>query len=268
MEPSTRARIDQHLISTRALLYRTVEGGSCEIMRDWVRAYSGLQTPVYNIFQPLTAQGLTDETLADTAAFFSSHQTVYAVELVHDRFPDGPGFLDQRYYDSLPPQPAMYLDGLPELKPRVSEAVTVELVTTVASLTAFCTLLHQIFDFPLAEVIKFQSVRHLDRDLRDKIRHYLAFIDERPVGAGTLICIDGVASIWNICTSDAYRQQGVASTILWQMLQAADQKNCRLKVLYSTAQAFHLFNKFDFELYTQRQWFLPPGLDYQEEDDE
>jgi hypothetical protein len=48
------------------------------------------------------------------------------------------------------------------------------------------------------------------------------------------------------------------------MLTEADEQGYPLKVLYSTPHAYHLFNRFDFEMFTQRQWFLPPGLDYEE----
>ncbi len=267
MEPSTRARLDQHLISARAFLYRTIDGGMFEIMRDWVRAFSGLQIPTYNIFQPLTPAGLTDETLADTAAYFSSLETLYTVELIHDRFPEGPDFLDQRYYESLPPQPAMYLQGLPDpASTRLNSNVTIERVMTVPSLTAFCTMLHQVFDFALADMIKLFPVRHLEKGIKDTVRHYLAFMDEQPVGAGTLICAENVASIWNVCTVDSYRQRGVASTLLYKMLTDSAESGCYLAMLYSTPQAYQLFNQFDFELFSQRQWFLPPGLDYQEDE--
>jgi N-acetylglutamate synthase-like GNAT family acetyltransferase len=90
-------------------------------------------------------------------------------------------------------------------------------------------------------------------------------MDEQPVGAGTLVCAEGMASIWNMCTIDAYRQRGVATTLLHQMLLDAQEKQCQLTMLYSTAQAYHFFSKFGFELYTQRQWFLPPGIDYGDE---
>jgi predicted acetyltransferase len=75
---------------------------------------------------------------------------------------------------------------------------------------------------------------------------------------------DKVASIWNLCTVDEYRLRRVATTLVHHMLTEADEQGYPLKVLYSTPHAYHLFNRFDFEMFTQRQWFLPPGLDYEE----
>ncbi len=258
IDSSTRTGLDRHLIAAQAILYRTVSGGIFETTPHWVRGFSGLRWPTFNIFLPLTPTGLTDDTLADAAAFFVHRDVLYSVELVHDRFPEGLDFLDKRHYQSLPPQPAMFLRGFPtDVEP--NPEVYVEPVRTVPSLTAFCTLLHQVFDFPLADMVKLFPVAHLKNEV---IQHYLAFLDEQPVGAGTLICVEDVASIWNVCTIDPYRQRGVATTLLYQMLGQAGENKCPVAMLYSTAQAYHFFNKFGFEIYTQRQWFLPPGIDY------
>jgi N-acetylglutamate synthase-like GNAT family acetyltransferase len=102
-------------------------------------------------------------------------------------------------------------------------------------------------------------VNHVKNEV---IHHYLAFMDEQPVGAGTIICVEDVASIWNLCTVDAYRRRGVASALITRMLCQAREDYCQTVMLYSTAQAFQLFNRFGFDIYTQRQWFLPPGIDY------
>lgn len=262
MELSVRSKLDQHIISAQAELFRTITGGIFELTSDWARGYSSLRWPNFNIFLPLTPDGLSDDILADTAAFFMDKRVFYSVELVHDRLPEGPDFLDQRGYEPLPPQPAMALLDLPS-DIRLNPAVEIETVRTVPSLTAFCTLLHQVFDFPLADMVKLAPVTHLKSEV---IHHYLAFLDEQPVSAGTLVCAEGVASVWNMCTSDAYRQRRVATTLLYQMLAGARYWGCRQTMLYSTAQAYDLFSKFGFEIYTQRQWFLPPGIVY--DDDE
>jgi GNAT superfamily N-acetyltransferase len=259
-----RNRLDQHVISAQAKLYRAVGGGSFEITSHWARGFSGLQIPTFNIFLPLSHEGLTDETLADTAAFFSSRETVYAIELVHDRFPHGPDFLNQRRYQPLPPQPAMYLAELHEDSP-LNPAVIIERVLTVPALTAFCSLINAVFDFSLPDIVKLYSAAHFKDELKHTLRHYLAFIDEKPVGAGTIICINGAASVWNMCTLDEYRRQGVATTLLHRMLSDAAESDYRLTMLYSTPLAYHLFNKLGFDIFAQRQWFLPPELNYEEE---
>lgn len=260
IDPSTRASLDQHMIAALAILYRTISGGSFEMMPGWVRGYSGLPLPNFNILLPFTPHSLTDDTLADAAAFFADEKVHYSVELVHDRFPDGPDFLDQRNYQSLPPQPAMVLQKFPTNS--INCPIEIEPIRTVPSLTAFYTLLHEVFDFSFAHLAKLFPVNHLKNEV---IQHYLAFVDEQPVGAATLICVEDVASIWNLCTIDSYRRQGVATTLVHAMLHQAVDCYCRSVMLYSTAQAFSLFCKLGFDIYTQRQWFLPPGIDYDDE---
>lgn len=229
-------------------------------MPHWVRGYSGVHLPTFNTFMPLDPKGLTEDTLADTSAFFSSRNIHYVVEIIHDQLPDGPDYLSQLRYQSLPPQPAMMLQGAHD-KVELNPDVTVQRVTTVPSLTAFCTTLHAVFDFPLKDLIKFYPARHFEEP---RIKHYLAFLNEQPVGAGTIICADGVASVWNLCTIDQFRQRGVATTLLHSMLVDASEFGADITALFSTAHAYHLFNRFGFDIYTQHQWFLPPGIDYED----
>jgi hypothetical protein len=262
IDASTRTRLDHHIVAAQALRYRTIGRGLFEITPDWLRGYSGVPLPTFNIFQPLTPHGLTDELLADTAAYFASKNALYAIEFIHDRLRHAPDYLDQRRYQPLPPQPAMFARNFRVRNDLPRPEIYVERVQTVPALTAFCTLQHRVFDFPLADVVKFFPVAHLNTQTRQVIRHYLAFVDEEPAGAGTAICLDDVVSLWNVCTADAYRERGVGVTLVYQMLTDALDLRCNLAMLYATPQAYHLFSKLGFEIYTQRQWFLPPGLDY------
>ena len=265
IDSSIRSKLDRHITAAQAVRYRTISGGTFEVMPHWLRGFSGLKSPTFNIFQPLIPAGLKDDLLADTAAFFASKEVLYTVEIVHDRLPEAPDFLDQRHYQPLPPQPAMFLEDFPAGNDiQLNPEVYVERILTVPSLTAFCTLLHQVFDFPLSDMVKLFPVAQLEGETKNNFRHYLAFVDEQPVSAGSMICLENVVSIWNVCTVDQFRNQGVAITLLHQMLKDAIESGCSQAMLYSTPQAYHLFSKLGFEIYTQRQWFLPPGLDYQD----
>ena len=265
IDASTRAKLDRHIITAQALRYRTLAKGAFEIRPDWLRGFSNLSIPTFNIFQPLTPAGLSDDLLADTAAYFASKNTLYAIEIVHDRMPHAPDYLDQRRYQPLPPQPAMFLRNFRvRTEFELNSVVYVERVQTVPALTAMCTLQQRVFDFPLADMVKLFPVIQLNGENKKIIRHYLAFVDEQPVAAGTAICVEDVVSIWNVCTSDQYRDRRVATTLVHQMLCEANDAHCHLAMLYSTPQAYHLFTKLGFEIFTQRQWFLPPGLDYQD----
>ena len=210
MDASIRSMLDRHIVDVQALVYRNIAGGLLEIMPHWIRGFSGLQLPIFNTFLPLTPTGLSDDTLADTAAFFSSRDALYAVELIDDFVPGGSDFLSKCHYQSLPPQPIMVITGQPEKVDRNVDTV-ISKIDTVPSLTAFCTLLNSVFEFPLKDMIKMYSVSHLKDD---RIRLYLAFLDEQPVSAGALLCTDRAATITNVVTIDNYRRQGVATTLI------------------------------------------------------
>lgn len=265
MDSSLRYRVDKHIIAAQTLLFRSIVGGSFEVMRHWVRGYSGLSAPIFNVFIPRTENGLTDDHLADTAAFFSSRQVHYSVEVVHDQLPHGPDFLYQRRYHALPPQPAMALTDLPDGM-AFNADFSVERVATVPALTAFCSVQHNVYDFDFQDLRLRFPVGHLKSE---KIGHYLVFYREQPVGAGSIVCAENAVSVWNMATLDPFRRRGVATQLLYHMLREAIAKqNAQLAVLYSNASAYNFFNDFGFEIFTQRQWFLPPNVEYGDEDDE
>jgi N-acetylglutamate synthase-like GNAT family acetyltransferase len=256
-----RTLLTKHIQAAQATLFRSIAGGSFELMPDWARGFSGLPHPIFNIFWPFNPDGLTDDILADTAAFFSSRNALYAVEIIHDAIPHGPDFLNRRRYIALPPQPAMLCDTLPtQITPHAT--VSVEPVTTLPGLTAFCSLQNQIFDFDLQDMRRRFPVAQLKEP---RITHHLAFVDETPVGCGTMVVTNGVASVWNVGTLDDYRRQGVGSLLVQQMLAEAARRNCDTALLFSTAQAFNFFNQQGFEIFTQRQWFLPQNIEYEAE---
>ncbi len=254
-----RTLLTKHIQAAQAAQFRSIAGGSFELMPDWARGFSGLHQPIFNIFWPFNPDGLTDDILADTAAFFSSRNALYAVEIIHDALPHGPDFLHSRRYTPLPPQPAMLCGNLPgSVAPH--RDVTVEQVKTVPGISAFCSLQNQIFDFDLQDMRRKFPVAHLKET---RILHHLAFVDETPVGCGTVILTNGVASVWNMGTLDDYRGQGVGATLLRHMLAEAAQRGSDTAILYSTAQAFNFFNDHGFEIFTQRQWFLPQNIEYE-----
>lgn len=259
MDSVLRTRLEKHIISAQAKIFRSIAGGSFELLPDWARGYSGLSIPTFNIFMPRRPIGLTDETLADTAAFFSSSDTLYAIELIHDQMPHGPDFLVERRYVPLPPQPAMVLRKLPNLPPPPAQ-ISVMPVTTVPGLTAFCSLQNAVFDFSFGDLRQLFPVSQLKDN---KISHYLAFFNEQPVAAGSLVCADGLASIWNLGTLDQFRRQGIAYYLLQHLLAEAAQQNCDGVMVYSSAQAYRFFNRMGFEIFTQRQWFLPQNIEYE-----
>ena len=261
MSRSVRILLNKHNRAAQVALFRSIAGGSFQLMHNWGRGYSGLQIPIFNVFMPFTPDALNDDTLADTAAFFSSRDSLYAVEIIHDTVPRGPDFLYQRRYTALPPQPAMFSESLPTGIPTHPD-ITVQLVTTVPGVSAFCTLQNEIFDFNLQDMRRKFPVAQLKEK---RITHYLAFVNESPVGCGTTVKADGVVSVWNVGVLDEFRHIGVGALLVQHMLADARQQGNEVALLFSTAQAYNFFTNLGFEIFTQRQWFLPQNIRYEVE---
>jgi N-acetylglutamate synthase-like GNAT family acetyltransferase len=96
-----------------------------------------------------------------------------------------------------------------------------------------------------------------------KMRHYLAFVGDNPAGTGSIVVSDGVASVWNVGTLDQYRNRGVATCLMQHMLADARQLGSDVAMLFSTAQGYNFFVELGFDIFTQRQWFLPQNIEYE-----
>jgi GNAT superfamily N-acetyltransferase len=256
MDDALRDRLDDHVIAAQARLIQAVDKSEHKETPSYVRQFTGSRLPNFNLFIPLNSDGLSDEILADSAAYFKSRRVLYATAIDEHRVPDGVAFLNERRYQPLPPQPTLALSKLPSEPPPVQE-VEVERVGTVASLTGLYTLLHQVFDFPLSETKRLFPVAQLKDDA---VRHFLAFHDDQPVATGTAVCLGGIASIWNMCTLDNYRRRGFATALLHHMLYEAAENGCRHSMLFSTPMGYSLYDRMGFQIYSYRQWFLSPDV--------
>lgn len=257
MNEQQRQRLDSHAIQAHLTLAELSGEGEVERTDNYVLGYTGAELPTFNFFVPLRLTGLTDESLADAAAFFKTRHTMYAVSLEEHRVPDGTEYLSTRRYQPLPPQPVVASEHLPE---NVAARGDFDLmrVTTVPDLTAFYSVLRAVYDYTPDEVMLLYPSTHLHSD---RLQHYIGFADDGvPVACGTLICSGGVASVWNLATLDNYRRRGLATTLLNYMLHDARQSACDMGLIYATPMGFSLFNQVGFMLYGMRQWFLPQEI--------
>jgi len=248
-------RLDEHIIEAQRHLCQSVEGGVFERTETWVRGYTGSRIATFNVLLLLQPQALTDELLSDTAAYFNERRVRHAVAFDEHRLPDGAKELHVRRYQPLPPQPGMVLMGTPRRLPAHPELV-VERAGTVAAMTAYCTLVSELFGLPLVETTHLFPINQLRNDA---IRHYVGYLNDRPVAVATGILAEGVVSVWNVATRDHVRRQGIATALMYRLLWDAYDDGCDLSMLYSSAMAYSLYKKLGYELYTQRRWFLPPG---------
>jgi predicted GNAT family acetyltransferase len=91
------------------------------------------------------------------------------------------------------------------------------------------------------------------------IWHYLGYLGEMPVAAGTAVLAKGIVSVWNVATHDDFRRRGVATALMERLLGDAWENGCDSSLLYSSPMAYPLYQKLGYELYSQRRCFIPPG---------
>jgi len=257
MDANQQARLEAHAIEAHMILIETSQEGEVERSGDYVLGYTGAPLPSFNIFIPLTLTGLTDETLADASAFFSSRHTLYAISLEEHRVPDGTEYLSKRRYQPLPPQPIMVLDLLPA-KLIEQDRLIIEEVATVPAMTAFYSVLEAVYDYTPEEVMLLFPMKQLQAE---EIKHFAGFVDGVPVTIATAVYAEDVVSIWHLSTLDDFRRQSFASILLNYILVNAAHYGCDASLIYATPMGFSLFGNFDYKLYAMRQLFLPQELE-------
>lgn len=258
MNDSQRSQLDLHAIQAHITLAESSLEGEVDTNNDYILGYTGADLAVFNFFIPLTLTGLTDDTLADTAAFFRTRDAPYAVSLEEHRVQDGTEYLSRRRYQPLPPQPIMALEKIPADPVAMPPNLHLEAVNTVPAMAAFYTLLEAVFGYTTEEVTLLYPTTQLNQD---RIRHAVGFVDGRPVVAGSAIQSHEVVSIWNLCTLDDARRQGYATALLKHLLADAVRDGAKMSLIYATPMSFSLLNHLGYKLYAMRQWFLPQELD-------
>lgn len=89
------------------------------------------------------------------------------------------------------------------------------------------------------------------------MRHFIAWVDQVPVGAASLFCLGGLAGIYNMCTLPAYRSQGVASALLARLIQEAQEGGMEAIALVPTPAGRRLYERFGFRECFRERYYTP-----------
>lgn len=82
-----------------------------------------------------------------------------------------------------------------------------------------------------------------------RLIHLLAYVDNVPVAAATLMLGAKVAGIWNLATLDSYRKRGIGSTLVHKALTLAKQQHYDdvMALIMPKGMAMHVFEQMGFE---------------------
>ena len=145
-------------------------------------------------------------------------------------------------FDSNTPGMAMDLTRLPDSAPTPGAIRRVEELQT---LTEWSRIFVRGFAMPEAMAPSFLAFfAGLGTSL--PLRHYLGYVDGRPVATSTLYLAAGVAGIYNIATVPAARGQGVGSAMTLLPLHEAREMGYRAGILQSSEMGYPVYKRLGF----------------------
>lgn len=87
--------------------------------------------------------------------------------------------------------------------------------------------------------------------------HFLAYVEGKPVGTVSL-CVGSTGGIWNLATLPEYRNQGIASALVYAALKEAHDRNLptAMAILMPKGMAWNLLAKMGFKSYHQFPFYI------------
>jgi ribosomal protein S18 acetylase RimI-like enzyme len=247
-------RLNEHILEAHRHFCQSVAGGAFERAGGWARGYTGSPVSTFNILLILNEQALTDDLLSDAAAYFEEQRVPHVVAFDEHWLPGGANFLHTRSYQPLPPMPGMVLLG-PARRLRPHPDLAVERVKAERAMDVYGNLVSELFGLSRSDTAHLFPANQLKNKA---IRHYVGYLDGVPAVVGSAVLAEGIVSVWNVATRDDVRRQGVATSLMEQLLEEAWADGCDVSLVYSSPMAYSLYQRLGYELYTQRFSFLPP----------
>lgn len=140
------------------------------------------------------------------------------------------------------------LNGLVLEKPISPCALKIRIVTSESDLADFNTIVANAFGMDEMVTEQFLKVNSALMKQQEQL-HFIAQLNDVPVGAVTLSTGETSAGIWNLATLHEYRQQGIGTALIHAALLEAKarQYDDIMAILMPKGMAWGLFTKLGFE---------------------
>jgi GNAT superfamily N-acetyltransferase len=154
-------------------------------------------------------------------------------------------------YDNNTPGMAIDLAALPAVEKR---PLSIRHIADPQMLARWSRILVRGFEMPPEMAPAFSALlESLGPDL--PFRHYLGYLDDKPVATTTLFLGAGVAGIYNVATVAEARDQGVASAMTLLALSEARDLGYQAGILQPSAMGYRVYERLGFQKLCQMDHF-------------
>jgi len=99
-----------------------------------------------------------------------------------------------------------------------------------------------------------ENVVRPEHDHDEYIHHYIAFHDDHPAAAATLIYAGGIAGIWNVGTRSMFRRRGLAQALMLRMCRDAVASGHPISALMASGQGKPVYLKMNYRVVAEAHY--------------
>ncbi|HLA43518.1 MAG TPA: GNAT family N-acetyltransferase [Aggregatilineales bacterium] len=149
--------------------------------------------------------------------------------------------------------PIMVLHGLPDVIPEVENPPRIRIQP------AHGEYLRQMVSNIIGEVFHMdagvrQNVVRPEHDYDEYIHHYIAFHEDHPAAAATLIYAGGIAGIWNVGTRTMFRRRGLAQALMLRLCQDAIAREHHTSALMASGQGKPIYLQMGYQVVAEAHY--------------
>lgn len=99
---------------------------------------------------------------------------------------------------------------------------------------------------------------YMNLGLKDnnKLIHYVAMLNEKPVASSTIFSDDGIAGLYNVCTIPELRKRGIGSFLTLQSLKNSKEIGNNVAVLQSSTMGSNIYKNMGFNEFGRQSVFI------------
>lgn len=208
---------------------------------------TGVDSPFLNVFFDFRLEkNNSTELVEQVTKFFNKYDSPWAWFMVPAD--DENDLIDQGFI-LLEEAPAMYFDLSRKIPDMKSHLITIHELHQDNDLSLWIQPINEGFGAKEGD----DDYRKLNADLLNrgekKLKHYIAYYNNKLAAAGTLFLSKDAVMIHNVATKTEFKNLGLGTTLTLHMMEEAKKCNYQHCFLDSSHEAFNLYKKIGFNVY-------------------